>query len=128
MLIEIHMLKNYPATNLNRDDMGAPKNCIFGGIQRGRISSQCLKRSWRISPLFQKDMAGHLGTRTRKMPQLVAEKLKEMGIAEEYLPADYIFKSRKYHVTYGKEEYADLKNHKVETSIYFKCLSKTNNT
>ena len=30
MLIEIHMLKNYPATNLNRDDMGAPKSCIFG--------------------------------------------------------------------------------------------------
>ena len=87
MLIEIHMLKNYPATNLNRDDMGAPKNCIFGGIQRGRISSQCLKRSWRMSPLFQKDMAGHLGTRTRKMPQLVAEKLEEMGIAEEYFPA-----------------------------------------
>ena len=87
MLIEIHMLKNYPATNLNRDDMGAPKNCIFGGIQRGRISSQCLKRSWRMSPLFQKDMAGHLGTRTRKMPQLVVEKLKEMGIEEEYLSA-----------------------------------------
>lgn len=87
MLIEIHMLKNFPATNLNRDDTGAPKNCIFGGIQRGRISSQCLKRSWRMSPLFQNDMAGHLGTRTRKMPQMVAEKLKEMGVAEEYLSA-----------------------------------------
>ncbi len=86
MLIEVHMLKNYPATNLNRDDMGAPKNCIFGGVQRGRISSQCLKRSWRISPLFQKEMEGFLGMRTRKMPQLVVEKLKEMGVAEEYLP------------------------------------------
>lgn len=85
MLIEIHMLKNFPATNLNRDDTGAPKNCIFGGIQRGRISSQCLKRSWRTSPLFQKDMAGHLGTRTRKMPQLVVEQLKAQGVAEEYL-------------------------------------------
>ena len=44
------------------------------------------------------------------------------GFTEEYLPADYIFQSRKYHVTYGKEEYADLKNHKVETSLYFKCM------
>ena len=52
MLIEIHMLKNYPATNLNRDETGAPKTCFFGGAQRGRISSQCLKRSWRTSPLF----------------------------------------------------------------------------
>ena len=25
MLIEIHMLKNYAPTNLNRDDTGAPK-------------------------------------------------------------------------------------------------------
>ncbi len=86
MLIEIHMLKNFPATNLNRDDTGAPKNCIFGGVQRGRISSQCLKRSWRTSPLFQKEMEGHLGTRTRKMPQMVVNHLKENGVAEEYLP------------------------------------------
>lgn len=83
MLLEIHMLKNYPATNLNRDDMGAPKSCMFGGVQRSRISSQCLKRSWRVSPLFQKEMAGHLGVRTRKMPQLVKNRLLEMGVAEE---------------------------------------------
>lgn len=31
MLIEIHMLKNYPPVNLNRDDSGAPKSCFFGG-------------------------------------------------------------------------------------------------
>ena len=31
MFIEVHMLKNYPATNLNRDDAGMPKNCLFGG-------------------------------------------------------------------------------------------------
>ncbi len=86
MLIEIHMLKNYPSTNLNRDDMGAPKSCIFGGVQRARISSQCLKRSWRVSPLFQKEMEGHLGMRTRKMPQLVAARLRGMGVAEELLP------------------------------------------
>lgn len=83
MLLEIHMLKNYPATNLNRDDMGAPKSCMFGGVQRSRISSQCLKRSWRVSPLFQKEMAGHLGVRTRKMPQLVKKSLLEMGVGEE---------------------------------------------
>ena len=52
MLFEIHMLKNFPSTNLNRDETGAPKTCYFGGSQRGRISSQCLKRSWRTSELF----------------------------------------------------------------------------
>ena len=53
MLYEIHMLKNYPPTNLNRDDTGAPKTCLFGGVMRGRVSSQCLKRSWRTSVTFQ---------------------------------------------------------------------------
>ena len=84
MLLEIHMLKNYPATNLNRDDMGAPKSCMFGGVQRARISSQCLKRSWRISPVFQNELAGHLGVRTRKMPKLVKDKLMEMGVSEDF--------------------------------------------
>ena len=36
MLIEIHMLKNYPPTNLNRDDLGSPKTCVFGGSNRSR--------------------------------------------------------------------------------------------
>ena len=84
MLIEIHMLKNYPPTNLNRDDTGAPKTCLFGGVTRGRISSQCLKRSWRTSPVFQNEIgAENLGVRTRKLPQLVVEKLRSMGVSEE---------------------------------------------
>ena len=78
MLYEIHMLKNYPPVNLNRDESGAPKSCMFGGTTRGRVSSQCLKRSWRRSPLFSQTIgAEHLGIRTRKLPQLVAEKLAE---------------------------------------------------
>ena len=71
MLYEIHMLKNYPPTNLNRDDSGAPKSCQFGGTNRGRISSQCLKRSWRTSPLLAQAIGTeHLGTRTRRLPDL----------------------------------------------------------
>ncbi len=81
MLIEIHMLKNYPPVNLNRDDSGAPKSCYFGGVQRGRISSQCLKRSWRTSDTFR--ALGSYGIRTRSMPALVGERLKKLGIADE---------------------------------------------
>ena len=76
MLIEIHMLKNYPATNLNRDDSGAPKTCYFGGVQRGRISSQCQKRSWRTSPLFA--MLESQGWRSRALPELVAADLADL--------------------------------------------------
>ena len=81
MLIEIHMLKNYPPVNLNRDDSGAPKSCYFGGVQRGRISSQCLKRSWRTSEGFH--ALGSFGFRTRSMPTLVGERLRDLGIEQE---------------------------------------------
>ena len=81
MLIEIHMLKNYPPTNLNRDDTGAPKTCMFGGVSRGRISSQCLKRSWRTATLFQEAVGTeNLGVRTRKLPDLVTKKLLAMDV------------------------------------------------
>lgn len=88
MLYEIHMLKNYPPVNLNRDESGAPKSCMFGGTTRGRVSSQCLKRSWRTSPLLSQTVGlEHLGLRTRQLPQLVADKLAEMGVSQEYIEA-----------------------------------------
>lgn len=86
MLYEIHMLKNYPPANLNRDDTGMPKTCYFGGAQRGRISSQCLKRAWRKSSLFD-DLLGPLGFRTRKLPELVAKNLVERDIPEKIAQA-----------------------------------------
>ena len=86
MLYEIHMLKNYPPTNLNRDENGAPKTCLFGGVNRGRISSQCLKRTWRTSPVFLQEIGReNLGIRTRKLPDLVGEKLLEMGVDAKYV-------------------------------------------
>lgn len=90
MLFEIHMLKNYPPTNLNRDETGSPKSCYFGGTQRGRISSQCLKRTWRTSPLFSQ-LLGEQGIRTRKLPELVAEELRNRGMTSDLVD---IFQSK----------------------------------
>jgi len=76
MFVEVHLLQNFALSNLNRDDTGAPKSCIFGGTRRARISSQCLKRavrtyvreealvpsemlSWRTKWL-QRELAGRL--------------------------------------------------------------------
>lgn len=47
LLVEMHVLQNFAPSNLNRDDTGAPKDAIFGGSRRARISSQCQKRSVR---------------------------------------------------------------------------------
>ena len=67
MLIEIHMIQNHSPANLNRDDLGAPKTCLFGGVTRARISSQCLKRSIRRSAEFQKALGKDGGVRTRSL-------------------------------------------------------------
>ena len=47
--LQIHSLHSYPAALLNRDDSGLAKRLTFGGAVRTRISSQCLKRHWRMS-------------------------------------------------------------------------------
>ncbi|MFH0800826.1 MAG: type I-E CRISPR-associated protein Cas7/Cse4/CasC [bacterium] len=77
MLIEIHMLQNHAPSNLNRDDTGSPKDCIFGGVRRSRISSQCLKRSIRKSESFSSDenIKDYLGLRTRQFPSEVMKVL-----------------------------------------------------
>lgn len=45
--LQIHTLTPYVAALLNRDDVGMAKRLPFGGAERIRISSQCLKRHWR---------------------------------------------------------------------------------
>ena len=84
MLIQIHMIQNHSPANLNRDDLGAPKTCYFGGVLRSRISSQCLKRSIRLSPLFA-GLCG--GVRTRQLARLITEGMdaKARARAEEVM-------------------------------------------
>ncbi|MBI1785435.1 type I-E CRISPR-associated protein Cas7/Cse4/CasC [Candidatus Sumerlaeota bacterium] len=99
MLIEIHMIQNHSPANLNRDDLGAPKTCYFGGVLRSRISSQCIKRSIRNpgrpenpddpqskrkgASSFAQAMGEHIGVRTKLFPWLVQQELKGTEIPED---------------------------------------------
>ena len=47
--LQVHTLHSYPAALLNRDDSGLAKRMPFGGSVRTRVSSQCLKRHWRMA-------------------------------------------------------------------------------
>ncbi len=108
MLIEIHMLQNHAPSNLNRDDTGSPKDCIFGGVRRSRISSQCLKRSARRSALFTGAFGeGELAMRTRRLPDRVKKILLSRGIAEEYANIAAI-KATGFGTRDGKERPKDL--------------------
>jgi CRISPR system Cascade subunit CasC len=80
--IQLHFLTSYPPSNLNRDDLGRPKNAMFGGTQRLRVSSQSLKRAWRCSDAFSQSVEGHKGTRTKDLGNVLFGKLKE-GLGEK---------------------------------------------
>ena len=69
-LLEIHILQNFAPSNLNRDDTGSPKDCLFGGARRARISSQCLKRAMRTYVRENKLMPdGNLAEKIPPPPQ-----------------------------------------------------------
>jgi len=89
MLIQIHILQNYAPANLNRDDTGSPKDAIFGGLRRGRISSQCLKRSIRRSTTFAEYFSSTnlLGMRTRLLPQQIKEALVDLQVPQPVIDA-----------------------------------------
>lgn len=80
MLVEVHILQNHAPSNLNRDDTGSPKEAIFGGYKRARISSQCLKRSIRRSEIFREALIGRLGCRTRLLADRIRPILIERGL------------------------------------------------
>lgn len=83
-LLEIHILQNFAPSNLNRDDTGSPKDAIFGGYRRARISSQSLKRAVReyahAHPNGLPVEAAAL--RTKRVAQELVKILAEKGRAE----------------------------------------------
>lgn len=81
--VQLHLLTAYPPANLNRDDQGSPKTAQMGGYDRLRVSSQCLKRTWRTSDLFTKAMIGHKGQRTKLFGLEIYKLLIHGGVSQE---------------------------------------------
>ena len=83
LFLEYHLIQNFAPSNLNRDDTGAPKDAIFGGQRRARVSSQCLKRSvrteFRTKSLIAEEF---LGIRTQHLDRAVGEELRAAGMAD----------------------------------------------
>ena len=83
--IQIHTITPYSGVLLNRGDDGQPKRLTFGGTQRTRISSQCLKRHWADNDdhnsIYEVPGAEH-DVRSRDIiSRMVVQELKQ---AEEY--------------------------------------------
>lgn len=78
--LQLHILTPYPPSNPNRDDLGRPKTAMLGGTTRQRISSQAIKRAIRTSEVFAEALAGHTGSRTQRIGEVVQKHLVAAGI------------------------------------------------
>ena len=82
--IEFHILQSFPVTCLNRDDVGAPKSALVGGVPRARVSSQCWKRQVRLA---LHDLGLSTGIRTKRLAELIADACRRLGAPEDRAPA-----------------------------------------
>lgn len=90
--IQISMLSSYAAVLLNRDDAGLAKRMRFGGAVRTRVSSQCLKRHWRIAEddhaLCKVDPALTRSIHSREIfSRLIEPRLLEQGYEKDSVHA-----------------------------------------
>jgi CRISPR system Cascade subunit CasC len=91
LFVEVHILQSLPPSNVNRDDSGTPKQAVYGGARRARVSSQAWKRATRT------EYAKHVpktdrATRTKRIASLLAQRLARPvaagGAGLETGPAD----------------------------------------
>jgi CRISPR system Cascade subunit CasC len=117
--LQLHILTSYPPANLNRDDLSRPKTAYFGGAQRLRVSSQCLKRTWRTSNPFQAAVEStRRGIRTKEIGEEIFERLCAGG-TEETL-ADKV--ARAIAVHFGKLKKSGRGS---ETLVFFSDRERT---
>ena len=99
--LQLHLLTNYPPSNLNRDDTGRPKTALMGSDLRLRISSQSQKRAWRTSDEFLRALGlgeasptravvewdehlnPNLGTRTKEIGKRIRDAFVKGGVSEK---------------------------------------------
>ena len=83
--IQIHTLHNYPGALLNRDDAGLAKRLPYGDAIRTRISSQCLKRHWRVADdhFSLANLGVPMAVRSRQFVDRIRVSLLEDGIHED---------------------------------------------
>ncbi|CAJ1186594.1 CRISPR system Cascade subunit CasC [Companilactobacillus paralimentarius] len=74
LYLDINIIQTVPSSNLNRDDTGAPKTALYGGVTRARVSSQ----SWKhvVRHAFKEDHVT-FSSRTKESVQLLANELRK---------------------------------------------------
>ncbi|HEX9228976.1 MAG TPA: type I-E CRISPR-associated protein Cas7/Cse4/CasC [Arthrobacter sp.] len=74
--LTLHIVNTIPWSNLNRDDSGTPKRAVIGGVLRGMLSSQSIKRAARTDyELRSLDQS----VRSTNLAALVADRAQEIN-------------------------------------------------
>lgn len=124
--VDIHVLQSVPPSCVNRDDTGAPKSAVYGGVRRARVSSQAWKKAARHE--FEQHLdRTDLGVRTKRALELVtndiAELAPEMDEAERVARATKVLEAAKLKPKPARakkgEEPNDAKLAETEYLIFF---------
>ncbi|TGD17583.1 type I-E CRISPR-associated protein Cas7/Cse4/CasC [Levilactobacillus suantsaiihabitans] len=75
LYVDLSVLQTVPSSNINRDDTGAPKTALYGGVTRARVSSQSWKKA--VRDVFKQDHVS-AGKRTKQAANLLATELKNL--------------------------------------------------
>ncbi|MFF3013757.1 type I-E CRISPR-associated protein Cas7/Cse4/CasC [Streptomyces sp. NPDC057939] len=86
-ILDVHILQTVPPSNINRDDTGAPKSAVYGGVRRSRVSSQAWKKATRKAFEELLDPA-ELGVRTKKVVEALTHRIQAR---EESLTTDAVW-------------------------------------
>ena len=126
MYLCIHALQVAPVSCINRDDTGSPKNCIYGGTARMRVSSQCWKRAIRM---YMKEKYADDGIRTKDIVNILTKRLSDECNCDVDQASDYVVRwlkkigilSKKYEISSGKKKGKDgqIEESSKDTSAFF---------
>ncbi|MFJ9551754.1 type I-E CRISPR-associated protein Cas7/Cse4/CasC [Streptomyces erythrochromogenes] len=86
-ILDVHILQTVPPSNINRDDTGAPKSAVYGGVRRSRVSSQAWKKATRKAFEDLLDPS-ELGVRTKKVVEALTARIRDR---EESLSAEVVW-------------------------------------
>lgn len=112
--LTIHQLVTIPWSNLNRDDSGTPKRLFQGGVLRGQLSSQSIKRAAR--GLYENE-SQNISIRSAHLDDVMAKRVQELnpGISEEDAKENSR-KAIKSLTNKDEKEKTSAKNKKEKTS------------
>lgn len=106
LFIEYHLIQNFAPSNLNRDDTGSPKDALFGGFRRVRVSSQCFKRSMReAAESYELIPREYRGVRTQRLLDALLERLADRDPEEARSKVEMVLAAAGFKLKDGKSEY-----------------------